>query len=96
MGHGFSAPNEVRIVLPGSSVATPLPSGWSLGQEPNPLLTVVSPEGDLHVAFGRSPLVGTPEETAGTAWRLFDSGFDFPVRQKMQMPGNNGWDAIFQ
>jgi CubicO group peptidase (beta-lactamase class C family) len=69
---------------------------WSLGQEPNPLLTVVSPEGDLCVALSRSPLAGTPEETAGLAWPLFDSGFDFPVRQKMQMPGSNGWDAIFQ
>jgi hypothetical protein len=46
-----SSPNGIRIVLPGSSAATPLPSGWSLGQEARPLLTVVSPEGDLRVAF---------------------------------------------
>jgi CubicO group peptidase (beta-lactamase class C family) len=91
-----SSPNPIQIVFPGSSSATPLPSGWSLAQDPRPLLTVVSPEGDLYVAFGRSPLAGTPEDTARPAWRLFDSGFDFPVRQKMQMPGSNGWDAIFQ
>ncbi len=91
-----SSPNGIRIVLPGSSAATPLPSGWSLGQEARPLLTVVSPEGDLHVAFATGPSAGTPEETAGSAWRLFDSSFDFPVLQKVQMPGSSGWDAISQ
>src|SRR5260370_12913614 len=91
-----SSPKEIRMVLRGSSAATPLPSGWSLGQEPRPLLTVVSPEGDLHVAFATGPIAGTPEETAGSAWRLFDSSFDFPVLQKVQMPGSSGWDAISQ
>jgi CubicO group peptidase (beta-lactamase class C family) len=91
-----SSPNGIRIVLPGSSAATPLPSGWSLGQEARALLTVVSPEGDLHVAFATGPIAGTPEETAGSAWRLFDSSFDFPVLQKVQMPGSSGWDAISQ
>src|SRR5260370_30984321 len=91
-----SSPKEIRIVFPGSSAATPLPSGWSLGQEPRPLLTVVSPEGDLHVAFATGPVAGTPEGTAVAAWRLFDSSFDFPVLQKVQMPGSSGWDAIFQ
>jgi CubicO group peptidase (beta-lactamase class C family) len=91
-----SSPNGIRIVLPGSSAATPLPSGWSLGQEARPLLTVVSPEGDLQVAFATGPIAGTPEETAGSAWRLFDSSFDFPVLQKVQMPGSSGWEAISQ
>ena len=91
-----SSPNGTRVVLPGSSAATPLPSGWSLAQEPRPLLTVVSPEGDLHVAFATGPLACTPEETARPAWRLFVSSFDFPVLQKVQMPGSSGWDAIFQ
>jgi CubicO group peptidase (beta-lactamase class C family) len=91
-----SSSNGIRIVLPGSSTATPLPSGWSLGQEARPLLTVVSPEGDLHVAFATGPIAGTPEETATPAWRLFDSSFDFPVLQKVQMPGSSGWDAMFQ
>jgi CubicO group peptidase (beta-lactamase class C family) len=59
-------------------------------------LTVVSPEGDLHVAFATGPIAGTPEETATPAWRLFDSSFDFPVLQKVQMPGSSGWDAMFQ
>jgi CubicO group peptidase (beta-lactamase class C family) len=91
-----SSPKEISIVFPGSSAAARLPSGWSLAQEPRPLLTVVSPEGDLHVAFATGPLAGAPEETAGPAWRLFDSSFDFPVFQKVEMPGSNGWDAIFQ
>ena len=96
MGDGFSPPNEVRIVLPGSSASTPLPSGWSLEPKPEPPLTVVSPEGDLRVAFATAPLAGTPEEIAGQSWRLFDGSFDFPVLQKVQMPGSSGWDAIFQ
>jgi len=91
-----SSPNGIRIVLPGSSAATPLPSGWSLAQEARPLLTVVSPEGDLHVAFATGPIAETPEKTAGPAWRLFDSSFDFPVLHKDQMPGSGGWDAISQ
>lgn len=91
-----SSPNGIRIVLPGSSTPTPLPSGWSLGEEARPLLTVVSPEGDLHIAFATAPIAETPEETAGSAWRLFDSSFDFPVLQKVQMPGSSGWDAISQ
>jgi len=91
-----SSPNGIRIVFPGSSTPTPLPSGWSLGQEARPLLTVVSPEGDLRVAFATGPIASTPEETASPAWRLFDSSFDFPVLQKVQMPGSSGWDAIFQ
>lgn len=91
-----SSPNGIRIVFPGSSTATPLPSGWSLGQEARTLLTVVSPEGNLRVAFATSPIASTPEETASPAWRLFDSSFDFPVLQKVQMPGSSGWDTIFQ
>ena len=91
-----SSPNGIRIVLPDSPAATQLPSGWSLEQEARPLLTVVSPEGDLHVAFATGPIAGTPEEAAGSAWRLFDSSFDLPVLQKVQMPGSSGWDAISQ
>src|SRR5260370_41761245 len=91
-----SSPKEIRMVLRGSSAATPLPSGWSLGQEPRPLLTVVSPEGDLHVAFATGPVAGTPEETAVPAWRLFDSSFDFPVLQKVQMPGSSGVVCAFK
>ncbi len=91
-----STQNGIQIVLPGSSTSTPLPPGWSLAQEARPLLTVVSPEGDLHVAFASGPIAATPEETASPAWRLFDSDFDFPVLQRVQMPGSSGWDAVFQ
>jgi len=91
-----SRPNEIRVVLPGSSAATLLPAGWSLTQETRLLLTVVSPEGDLYVAFSTGPIAGTPEETAGSAWQLFDGSFDFPVLRKVQTPGSSGWDTISQ
>jgi CubicO group peptidase (beta-lactamase class C family) len=84
------------VVLPGSSAAVPLLAGWSLGSEPGPIVTVLSPEGDLHVVFATGPAVGTPEEIAAKAWRLFNSSFNFPVLQKAQMPGGSGWDAVFQ
>jgi CubicO group peptidase (beta-lactamase class C family) len=84
------------VVLPGSSAAVPLRAGWSLASEPGPMVTVLSPEGDLHVVFATGPAAGTPEEIAEKAWRLFNNSFDFPVLQKAQMPGSSGWDAIFQ
>lgn len=91
-----SVPKEVCVVLPGSSAATALPSRWSLVSDRGPAVTVLSPEGDLHVIFAMDAMAGTPEEIAGRAWRLFDSSFSFPVLQKVQMPGSSGWDAIFQ
>src|SRR5260370_758701 len=88
--------SEIRVNLPGACAPTKLPAGWSRGSDPADVLTIISAESDLRVAFVGVALAGTTEESAGLAWRLFDSGFDFPVRQKMQMPGSNGWDAIFQ
>lgn len=93
---GNSSPEEVRVVLPGSATPTKLPAGWTLGSEPNDVVTIVSPEKDLRVAFVKVPFEGTPEELAAAAWRAFDSSFDFPVLQKIPMPGAGGWDAIFQ
>jgi CubicO group peptidase (beta-lactamase class C family) len=89
-------PSEVRVSLPGTSAPAKLPAGWSLGTEPGDVVTVVTPEGDLRVAFVIVPHEGTPEEMAGRAWRAFDSSFDFPVLQKIPMPGAGGWDAVFQ
>ena len=57
------------------------------GTDPADVLTIMSPEGDLRVAFVVVPLEGTREEMAGRAWRAFDSSFDFPVLQKLPMPG---------
>ncbi|HUJ41511.1 MAG TPA: serine hydrolase domain-containing protein [Candidatus Acidoferrales bacterium] len=59
-------------------------------------MTIIAPEGDLRVAFVIVPLEGTPEEMAARAWQAFDSSFDFPVLQKMPLPGAGGWDAVFQ
>jgi CubicO group peptidase (beta-lactamase class C family) len=73
-----------------------LPGGWSLGSEPGEVVTIVSPERDLHVAFVIVPLEGTPEEMAAAAWRAFDSSFGFPVLHKIPVPGTGGWDAVFQ
>ncbi|MGH6890516.1 MAG: serine hydrolase domain-containing protein [Rhizomicrobium sp.] len=88
--------NEIRVKLPGSSAAIRLPAGWAPELESGHVVTVLSPERDLRVAFAASPVAGTPEEIAGQAWRLFDDGFDFPLLQKIQMPGSSGWDAICQ
>ncbi|HTU35449.1 MAG TPA: serine hydrolase domain-containing protein [Candidatus Acidoferrum sp.] len=88
--------SEVRVNLPGAPAPVTLPRGWSVGTEPAEAVTIVSPEGDLRVAFVVVPLEGTPEQMAAAAWRAFDSRFDFPVLQKMPMPGAGGWDAIFQ
>jgi CubicO group peptidase (beta-lactamase class C family) len=91
-----SSQDGIRVNLPGASGPVKLSEGWSLGTEPSDAVTIVSPERDLRVAFVITPLEGTPEEMAGKAWRAFDSKFDFPVLQKMPMPGGGGWDAIFQ
>lgn len=88
--------SEVRVTLPGASAPVTLPAGWSLGTEPGDAVTIVSPEEDLRVAFVIVALKGTPEDMATAAWQAFDSNFDFPVLQKMPMPGAGGWDAIFQ
>jgi CubicO group peptidase (beta-lactamase class C family) len=93
---GDPSSNEIRVNLPGASAPVKLPGGWSLGTEPGGAVMIVSPEGDLRVAFVIVPLEGTPEEMAAAAWRAFDSSFDFPVLQKMPMPGAGGWDAVFQ
>jgi CubicO group peptidase (beta-lactamase class C family) len=90
------SPKEVRVNLPGASAPVTLPAGWSLGTEPGDVVTIVAPEGDLRVAFVIVPLDGAPEEMAQRAWRAVDTSFDFPVLQKMQMPGGGGWDAVFQ
>ncbi|HEV2388054.1 MAG TPA: serine hydrolase domain-containing protein [Candidatus Acidoferrales bacterium] len=88
--------DEIRVNLPGAPGPVKLPGGWSLGSEPGDVLTMVSPEGDLRVAFVIVPFEGMPEEMAAAAWRAFDSSFDFPVLQKTPMPGAGGWDAVFQ
>lgn len=93
---GDSSSTEIRVNLPGASSPVTLPTGWSLGSNSSDMVTIVSPERDLRIAFTIVPLDGTPEEMAGRAWRAFDSSFDFPVMQKMPMPGAGGWDAIFQ
>ena len=93
---GDPTPSEIRVSLPGASAPVTLPGGWSLEAEPGGVVMIISPEGDLRVAFVIVPLEGTPEEMAGRAWRAFDSSFDFPVLHKMPMPGAGGWDAIFQ
>lgn len=91
-----SSSNEIRVILPDSSAAIRLPVGWSPVLQSGPLVTVLSPEGDLRVAFATGRTAGTPEEMALQAWRMFDDGFDFPLLRKVQMPGSRGWDAIFQ
>jgi len=91
-----SSRDGIRVTLPGASAPVKLPGGWLLGSEPRDVVTIVSPERDLRVAFVVVPHEGAPEEMAGRAWRAFDSNFDFPVLQKMPMPGAGGWDAIFQ
>jgi hypothetical protein len=93
---GDPGSNEVRVDLPGASAPVTLPAGWSATTRPNDVVTIVSPEGDLRVAFLIVPQEGTPEEMAGRAWQAFDGSFDFPVLQKRSMPGANGWDAVFQ
>lgn len=93
---GDPSPNEIRVILPDGSAPVTLPAGWFLETEQGDALTMVSPERDLRVAVVVVPLEGTPEEMAGRAWRTSDSSFDFPVLQKMSMPGAGGWDAIFQ
>lgn len=90
------SPNEILVHLPGASAPVRLPAGWSRGTGPGDVATIVSPEGDLCVAFVVVPLEGTPEGMAATAWRAFDRSFDLPVLQKFPMPGFGGWDAIFQ
>ena len=90
------SPNEIRVILPGASAPVKLPAGWSLGSEPRDVVTIVCPEGDLRVAFLVVPHEGTPEEIADRAWREFDSSFDFPVLQKMPMPGAGGWTRYFK
>jgi len=87
---------EIRVALPGSLAPISLPAGWSRASEPSGAVTIIGPEGDLRVAFLICALDGTPEEISGRAWRVFDPGFDFPVRQKIQMPGSGGWEAVFQ
>ena len=89
-------PNEGRVNLPGVSAPAALPAGWSQAGEAGNAVTIVSPEGDLRVAFVIVPHEGTPEEMAAAAWRGFDSSFDFPVLQKIQIPGHGGWDVAFQ
>ncbi len=88
--------NKIRVVLPGSSAAIELAAGWSLASKSEAVVTVFSPEGDLRVVFATRPVAGTPEEIAAQAWRQFESSFDFPVLQKLQMPGESGWDSVFQ
>src|SRR6516225_1488750 len=88
--------DEIRVALPGSLAPITLPAGWSRASEPGGALTIVGPEGDLRVGFLICALDGTPEEIARGAWRVFDPGFDFPVRQKTQMPGSGGWGTVFQ
>jgi CubicO group peptidase (beta-lactamase class C family) len=85
-----------RVALPGSLAPIRLPAGWSRASEPSGAVTIVGPEGDLRVAFLVCALDGTPEEIARRAWRVFDPGFDFAVRQTMPIPGSGGWDAGFQ
>ena len=87
---------EIRVALPGCPAPIRLPAGWSRASEPSGAVTIVGPEGDLRVAFVMCALDGTPEEIAHRAWRVFDAGFDFPARQKIEMPGSGGWDASFQ
>lgn len=87
---------EIRVALPGSVAPINLPAGWSRASEPSGGVTIVGPEGDLRVAFLMCALDATPEEIAYGAWRVFDSGFDFPARQKIPIPGIGGWDAGFQ
>lgn len=92
-----SSSNEIRLTLPDSSAAIRLPAGWSPLLQSEPLVTLLSPEGDLRVAFATLPTAaGTPEEIAFQTWRLFDASFAFPLLRKLQMPGSNGWDAVFQ
>jgi CubicO group peptidase (beta-lactamase class C family) len=90
------SPNEIRVNLPCASGPVKLPGGWLLESEPGDLVTIIAPEGDLRVAFVIVPLEGPPEEMAQIAWRAFDTTFDFPVLQKIPMPGLGGWDAVFQ
>ena len=84
------------MALPGCVTPITLPAGWSRPSEPSGAVTIIGPEGDLRVGFLICALDGTPEEVARGAWRVFDPGFGFPVRQKTQMPGGGGWDAVFQ
>jgi hypothetical protein len=91
-----SPSKETGAVLPGASAPVTLPGGWSLGTGSGDVVTIVSPERDLRVAFVIVPLEGTPEEMADRAWRAFDTSFDFPVLQKIPMPGAGGWEAVFQ
>jgi CubicO group peptidase (beta-lactamase class C family) len=87
---------EIRVTLPGSLAPSKLPAGWSRSSEPSDAVTIVGPEGDLRVAFLKFALDCTPEEIARRAWLVFDAGFDFPVLQKIPMPGSGGWDATLQ
>lgn len=62
--------NEIRVNLPGAAAHVKLPGGWSLGSEPGDMVTIVSPEGNLRVAFVIVPLEATPEQMAAAAWTL--------------------------
>lgn len=93
---GDPSSSESRVNLPGAPAPVTLPAGWSRGTELGDVVTILSPEADLRVGFVIVRHEGTPEEMAGRAWRAFDSSFDFPVLQKLPMPGAGGWNAVFQ
>jgi CubicO group peptidase (beta-lactamase class C family) len=72
-----------------------IPVGWKL-ERLGSLHKIVSPEGDLSVAFLELSEHRSFKENAAEAWKLADPAFQLQPLQEASPPTRDGWDEIHQ
>jgi CubicO group peptidase (beta-lactamase class C family) len=79
------------VVMPDSPFPVPLPGGWTVVNEGDPL-TVMGPELDLELSFLARPVVDDITDLLRRVWQEVKPGFNVPLLHKVAMPAKDGWD----
>ncbi|HVV85127.1 MAG TPA: serine hydrolase domain-containing protein [Kofleriaceae bacterium] len=73
----------------------PVPSGWFVAQGPH-LVRLQDPERAITIGVSAIDDVDNANVAILDAWKLLDPGFALPIRQSVDSPGRDGWDAQTQ
>jgi CubicO group peptidase (beta-lactamase class C family) len=80
------------VVMPDSPFPVPLPGGWTIVNEGDPL-TVMGPELDLELSFIARPVVDDITDLLRRVWQEVKPGFSVPLLHKVAMSAKDGWDG---
>ena len=84
-----SSKDTPQVTAAGVTFATP--AGWSVSSK-LPAISVVAPEGDVHVVVfdEKAPDAAT---AVAQAWATYKPGFARPLRTSIDIPDRDGWTA---